>query len=74
MSDDIYAYIRKAGYAPFFSIINSDHQCIIFDIDVKRVLNEDYMHLATMKNRKLKTTVPEKVDIYQKASISLEVP
>ena len=65
-SEEVLQYVEKAGYAPFFSVNYSDHRCLMLDINVKKVLDEDFMHLAHPASRLLKTSVPEKVELYMK--------
>ena len=64
VNEDILPHVVRAGYAPFFSVTYSDHRCLMMDVEIKKILDEDYMHLACPQSRILKTSIPEKVELY----------
>ena len=56
--------ISLAGFAPFYYKLYSDHRAIIFDINLKNILDEDIIHIPTFATRILKTSNPERVQKY----------
>ena len=56
--------ITTVSYAPFQYILPSDHRPMLIDIDLKKLLDDHTLSLHPPAYRRLKTTVPKRVDIY----------
>ena len=56
--------IRAIGFAPFTFELPSDHRGLYVDLDVRSVLDEHDASLLPLPYRRLKSTVPSRVDKY----------
>ena len=61
---DICAHITKIGISPFNYPAFSDHRSLVFDLDMKQILDADYLFLSSFIGRTLKMSMPERVEKY----------
>ena len=56
--------IQAVGLAPFYFIHPSDHRALIFDFDVRMVLDDNEVELLPSPYRRLRSSVPSRVKSY----------
>ena len=63
-SGDVNAHIKQVGISPFNYPAFSDHRSLVFDVDMKQILDADYLFLSSFAGRALKMSMPERVEKY----------
>ena len=57
-------YITNMAFAPFYTEIDSDHRPLIFDLDLKELLDARDVNITPPSGRRLKFTCPKRVKSY----------
>ena len=64
ITGNILSTIHSAGYAPFDFLKVSDHRGLFFDFYYKEILDDDLFHLESHSKKRLKSSIPARVEKY----------
>ena len=67
---DLIHHVKRAGYAPLHFFDRSDHRAIVMDIDLRYILDKDLVSLKNKVERKLRTSMPDRMEKYIKYVIT----
>ena len=62
----VHSNICAVGLAPFYFVHQSDNRALIFDFDVRAVLDDHDVELLPLPYRRLRSTIPKRVTTYSK--------